>query len=159
MRHGNKSRHLGVKSAHRIAMLRNLVASLVEHGRIRTTTARAKSLRPFLEPIVTRLKNPSIHNVRLASATLGNRKVAQEIAHKISPALKDRPGGYLRILKLAQPRVGDAADMSLVEWTEASMVPFYEELKSSAKGPKKKTAAKKKAPAKKKSAAKKTKAK
>ena len=154
MRHKTLSRRLGVPTAHRISMLRNLSASVVQHGRIKTTTARAKSLRPFLEPIVTRLKDPSVHNIRQAASTLANRKVAQSIAHKISPVVKDRKGGYLRILKLAQPRTGDCADMSIIEWVDESLVPFYQELKTKTKAVAPKA---KKAPAKKKTAAKKKK--
>src|SRR5438045_2502010 len=114
MRHLNRTRRLGVKKQHRVAMLRNLTLGLVEHGRIKTTVARAKSLRPFVEKIVTRLKDPSMANMRIALSDLANRDAVLSIAKDIAPIFKDRPGGYLRILKLAMPRAGDAADLALV---------------------------------------------
>lgn len=125
MRHHTVSRRLGVKTGHRNAMLRNLSMALVEHGRITTTTARAKVLRSFLEKQVTRLKEPSVANIRTACRDLANKKVVMKIANDISPKFQDRPGGYLRILKLAQPRVGDCADMSMIEWVEPSLVNYY----------------------------------
>jgi len=159
MRHGKISRRLGVKSAHRTAMLRNMAKSLVEHGRIKTTVARAKTLRPFVERIVTRLKDPSVANLRQALSKVNDRDTILKIAHEVSPKFKERNGGYLRILKLAKPRAGDCADMALIEWVEESLVNFYQEatltpVKKPAK--KKKASAKKKTTAKKKSAAKKT---
>ncbi|MBP7843358.1 MAG: 50S ribosomal protein L17 [Proteobacteria bacterium] len=144
MRHKAVSRRLGVKTAHRIALLRNLTAALVEHGRIKTTTARAKSLRVFVEKIVTRLKEPSVSNIRVASSKLGDRKVALKIANEVSPKFKTRPGGYLRILKLVNPRVGDAADLSLIEWSEEALVPHYQEKKAAPKAKAKKKASSKK---------------
>jgi large subunit ribosomal protein L17 len=125
MRHGKTRSRLGVKADHRVAMLRNLSLGLVQHGRIKTTLPRAKKLRPFLEPIVTRLKDPTVANLRLAVATLNNRDAVMEIANKIAPKMKDRPGGYLRILKLSGYRAGDAADMALIEWVEESLVNAY----------------------------------
>ncbi len=125
-------------------MLRNLTLGLLEHGRIKTTIARAKRLRPFVERIVTRLKDPSVANRRLALSALGNKGAVSDIADKISPQFKDRPGGYLRILRLAKVRAGDCADMALIEWVEESLVPAY-----SQKAPKKAAGKGKKAPAKK----------
>jgi large subunit ribosomal protein L17 len=125
MRHGKNRSRLGVKAAHRVAMLRNLTLGLVKHGRIKTTLPRARKLRPFLEPIVTRLREPTVANIRVANALLNNRDVVLEIAQKIAPKFKTRPGGYLRILKLATPRAGDAADMALIEWSDESLVPAY----------------------------------
>lgn len=156
MRHGKISTRLGVKSAHRTAMLRNLTRALVEHGRIKTTIARAKTLRPFVEKIVSRLKEPSVANIRLAVSSLSDRETALKIADSISPKFKDRNGGYLRIMRLAKPRVGDCADMALIEWVDESLVNFYQEQseKSSAA---KKPAKKKAAPAKKAAAKKATK--
>ena len=113
MRHHTNSRRLGVKTGHRTAMLRNLSKSLVEHGRIKTTVARAKNLRPFLEKVVTKLKDPNLHNIRQATSTLADKDTVKKIIDEIAPKLKTRAGGYLRILKLAQARVGDNADMAL----------------------------------------------
>lgn len=151
MRHGKVSTRLGVKSAHRTAMIRNMTRSLVEHGRIKTTIARAKTLRPFVEKLVTRLKDPSLANVRLANARLNDRETVLKIAGDISPKFKDRNGGYLRILRLAKPRAGDCADMALIEWVDESLVTFYQgqTAEKAAKKPAKKKAAPKKAAAKK----------
>lgn len=128
MRHRKRSVRLGVKAPHRTAMLRNLTLGLLEHGRIRTTTARAKVLRPFVEKIVTRLKDPSIANLRQARSSLSHREAVLKIAKDISPKFKDRQGGYLRILKLASRRPGDNADMSLIEWVDDSLVAAYREV-------------------------------
>ena len=133
MRHGNRSSRLGVKTGHRVAMLRNLTLGLVEHGRIKTTIARAKRLRPFVEKIVTRLKDPTVANLRLANSELANKAAVASIAGKIAPKFKDRAGGYLRIMRLATPRAGDCADMALIEWVEADLVSAYNQVESSAK--------------------------
>lgn len=151
MRHGNKATRLGVKKQHRIAMLRNLTLGLIEHGRIKTTVTRAKYLRTFVEPLVTRLKDPSVANVRVALSILANRNAVLTIAKTISPAFATRPGGYTRVMRLAQPRAGDAADMAFIEWVDEKLVREYQEApKATAKA--KKSAGKKAAPAKKKSA-------
>lgn len=152
MRHGNRTVRLGVKKQHRIAMLRNMALGLIEHGRIRTTVARAKFLRTFVEPLVTRLKDPSVANLRQAQATLRNRDAVLTIAKNISPVFKDRAGGYTRIMKLATPRPGDAADMALIEWVEEKLVNAYQDTPKAAK-PAKKAAAKKAVPGKKKAKA------
>jgi len=128
MRHHRRSRRLGVKTQHRVAMMRNLTLGLIEHGRIRTTVARAKSLKTFVEPLVTRMKNPSLANIRIAISKLSNEGAAMALAKDISPKFMDRPGGYLRILKLSMPRPGDAADMALVEWVDEALVNAYQEM-------------------------------
>ncbi len=144
MRHRKKSLRLGVKTDHRLAMMRNLTMSLVEHGRIKTTVSRAKRLRPFVERLVTRLKDPSVANLRLANSKLANREVALKIAQEISPKFADRAGGYTRIMRLANPRAGDCADMALIEWVEESLVAAYSGMvKAPAKKPAKKGAGKK----------------
>lgn len=149
MRHGNKATRLGVKKQHRIAMLRNLTLGLVEHGRIKTTITRAKYLRTFVEPLVTRLKDPSVANLRIAQSILSNRDAVLVIAKTISPAFSTRPGGYTRIMRLAQPRAGDAADMAFIEWVDEKLVAAYQDApKAPVKG--KKSAAKKSASSKKK---------
>jgi large subunit ribosomal protein L17 len=141
MRHRKKGLRLGVKTDHRLAMMRNLTLGLLEHGRIKTTVARAKRLRPFIEKLVTRLKNPSVANLRIANQKLSNREATLRIARDISPKFKDRSGGYTRILRLAKPRAGDAADMALIEWVDESLVPAYSGM-ISAPNPKKKSAKK-----------------
>lgn len=152
MRHRKRTSKLGVKSDHRAAMMRNMTLGLVEHGRIKTTVARAKLLRTFVEPIVTRLKEPTVANLRVVHARLHNRACALKIAQDIAPKFTTRPGGYTRILKLAGYRAGDAAEMALIEWTEESLVPAYAEIASPGTKDKKKTTQR---PAKKKTAAKK----
>jgi large subunit ribosomal protein L17 len=127
MRHRNRSVRLGVKAPHRIAMLRNLTLGLIEHGRIRTTVARAKSLRPFVEKIVTRLKDPTVANIRQARKELPLRDAVMKIAKDIAPKFTGRPGGYLRILKLTSKRPGDNADMALIEWVDETLVKAYQE--------------------------------
>jgi large subunit ribosomal protein L17 len=141
MRHRKKGLRLGVKTDHRLAMMRNMTLGLLEHGRIKTTVARAKRLRPFIEKLVTRLKDPSVANLRIANQKLSNREATLRIARDISPKFKDRSGGYTRILRLAKPRAGDAADMALIEWVDESLVPAYSGMLS-APNPKKKSAKK-----------------
>jgi len=128
MRHRKRTAKLGVKTDHRKAMLRNLTLGLLEHGRIKTTIARAKRLRSFVEPLVNRLKDPSVANLRLANATLANRDAALKIAKEISPKFSTRPGGYTRIMRLANPRVGDNASLALIEGSDESLVPAYSEM-------------------------------
>jgi len=117
---------------------------LVEHGRIKTTVARAKRMRPFVEKLVTRLKDPTVANLRVAVSLLNNRDAVLTIAKDIAPKFATRPGGYTRILKLAGARAGDAADMALIEWVEESLVGAYNEEKK-AKPAAKKTVGKSKA--------------
>jgi len=131
MRHQKKSRRLSLKTAHRKSLIRNLALSVIEHGRIKTTSARAKVLRPFLEKLVTKAKDPTVANLRLIRTKLPNKKAIQSLKNDIAPVFVKRPGGYLRILKLAQPRVGDKADMSLVEWVEESLVGAYSQKEES----------------------------
>lgn len=142
MRHLRRSRRLGVKTAHREALLRNMTKGLIEHGRIKTTVARAKSLRPFVEKLVTRLKDPSVHNLRMANKELHDKTALYNLVTHIVPHFKDRNGGYTRILKLAGARAGDAADMALIEWVEDKLVNFYQEEKAPAKKSKAKAAKK-----------------
>lgn len=122
MRHLARSRRLGVKTGHRVALLRNLLRGLVRDGRIRTTVARAKVLRPYVEKIVTRLKDPTVANVRHVYALVNDRDAVYSLTHDVAPKFKTRTGGYLRILKLAQARPGDNADMALVEWVDEGLV-------------------------------------
>jgi large subunit ribosomal protein L17 len=128
MRHQKRRKRLGVKSPHRIAMLRNLTLGLLSHGRIKTTSTRAKVLRPFVERLVTRLKQPTLANIRIAKSILPHTQAVVELYTNIAPKFKDRPGGYLRIMKLSTPRAGDNADMSLVEWVERDLVKAYSDM-------------------------------
>lgn len=122
MRHGKTTRNLGVKTAHRGALLRNLLRGLLRDGSIRTTVARAKVLRPFVEKIVTRLKDPTVNNMRHAYSIVNDRNTVHELAHEVAPKFANRNGGYIRILKLARSRPGDNADMALVQWVDEGLV-------------------------------------
>ncbi len=114
MRHGKKFNHLGRQSAHRKAMLANMAVSLIEHKRINTTVAKAKALRQFVEPLITKSKEDTTHNRRVVFSYLRNKYAVTELFKEISVKVADRPGGYIRIIKLGN-RQGDNADMAMVE--------------------------------------------
>lgn len=114
MRHRIKGRKLNRTAAHRRAMLRNMATSLFRHGRIETTTAKAKELRPYAERLITLAKRGDLHARRLAARKIADRQVLGALFEDIAPRYSERPGGYTRILKLGA-RKGDAADMSLIE--------------------------------------------
>ena len=118
MRHGVGYKKLGRTTAHRRAMFRNMLASLVVHGRIRTTLAKAKALRPVAEKLVTRSREDSVHARRLVRRWLPNRDHVKKLFDEIAPRYADRPGGYLRITKLG-PRRGDAAELAVIEFVDA----------------------------------------
>ena len=123
MRHNNKNNNLGRKSAHRKAMFSNMASSLILHKRIKTTTAKAKALRGFIEPILTKSKEDSTHSRRLAFTYLQDKDAVTTLFREVSPKITDRPGGYTRILKIGS-RAGDAADMcyiELVDFNEAML--------------------------------------
>ncbi len=116
MRHRKRGRKLGRKSEHRIALKRNILKSLFEHGRIVTTLAKAKEYRPHAEKVITLARERSLHRIRRAAQILGNdRDIVKKLFDDIGPAFVDRPGGYTRILKLAKPRLGDAAPRAILE--------------------------------------------
>ncbi|MBL4568550.1 MAG: 50S ribosomal protein L17 [Flavobacteriaceae bacterium] len=114
MRHGKKFNHLGRKTAHRKAMLANMSCSLIEHKRINTTEAKAKALRKFVEPLITKSKNDTTHNRRVVFSYLRDKYAVTELFKEISVKIADRPGGYVRIIKLGN-RQGDNAPMAMVE--------------------------------------------
>src|SRR5690554_3300328 len=114
MRHGKKHNHLGRKTAHRHAMLANMASSLIEHKRINTTVAKAKALKQFVEPLVTKSKEDTTHNRRLVMAKLRQKDAVVELFRTVAPKVGDRPGGYTRIIKLGN-RLGDNADMAMIE--------------------------------------------
>ncbi|MEI6865079.1 50S ribosomal protein L17 [Flavicella sp.] len=114
MRHGKKFNHLGKQTAHRKSMLSNMACSLIEHKRINTTEAKAKALRQFVEPIITKSKNDTTHNRRLVFSVLRNKYAVTELFKEVSVKVADRPGGYVRIIKLGN-RQGDNASMCMVE--------------------------------------------
>ena len=117
MRHNVKGRKLGRTTAHRTAMFRNQLASLVEHERIRTTLPKAKELRPIAEKLVTQGKKDTLHARRQVNRWLPRRDLVKKVFDEIAPRFGERPGGYLRIVKLG-PRQGDGAEMALVEFVE-----------------------------------------
>jgi len=114
MRHGNTINHLGRKYGHRSALLSNLANALIVNKRIITTVAKAKELRKFVEPIITRSKDNSTHSRRVAFSYLGNKEAAKELFDVVGPKVGDRPGGYVRIVK-AGFRPGDNAEMAYIE--------------------------------------------
>ena len=126
MRHGKKIPHLGRKTAHRKYMLANMACSLIEHKSINTTLAKAKALKLFIEPIITKSKNDSTHNRRIAFRYLRDKNAVTELFRDISVKIGDRPGGYTRVIKLGN-RLGDNADMALIELVD------YNELYSTSK--------------------------
>jgi large subunit ribosomal protein L17 len=114
MRHGKKFNHLGRQTAHRKAMLANMSCSLIEHKRINTTIAKAKALRQFVEPLITKSKDDTTHNRRSVFSYLRDKFAVTELFKEVSVKVADRPGGYLRIIKLGN-RQGDNASMAMVE--------------------------------------------
>lgn len=114
MRHGKKDNHLGRTASHRKAMLSNMASSLILHKRIETTLAKAKELRKFVEPLLTRAKEDTTHNRRVAFSYLNDKESTKELFGVVSDKIASRPGGYTRIIKLGN-RLGDAAETALIE--------------------------------------------
>ncbi|GMR24606.1 MAG: hypothetical protein BMS9Abin37_3175 [Acidobacteriota bacterium] len=117
MRHRVAHRKLGRTTEHRLSLLRNMAASLITHERIRTTVAKAKELRPFVEKLVTLGKRDSLHARRRALSILSSKTVVRRLFSDVSPRFSERPGGYTRILKLG-PRQGDGAPMAFIEFVD-----------------------------------------
>ena len=115
MRHGKKINHLGRKSAHRQALLSNLASSLIINKRISTTVAKAKALRKYVEPLLTKSKDDTTHSRRTAFSYLQNKESVQTLFGEVASKIGDRPGGYTRIIKLAATRLGDNAEMCFIE--------------------------------------------
>lgn len=130
MRHGDKINNLGRTSSHRKALMANLASSLILHKRIFTTLAKAKALRKYVEPILTKSKNDTTHNRRMVFADLGNKEVVSTLFRDIAGKIANRPGGYTRIIKTGN-RLGDNAEMCMIE-----LVDFNElySVKEAAKG-------------------------
>ena len=114
MRHGKKINHLSRKTAHRSAMLANMACSLIEHKRINTTLAKAKALRKYVEPLITKSKDDTTHNRRVVFSYLKDKKASSTLFRDVAPKISDRPGGYTRIIKLNN-RLGDNAEMAMIE--------------------------------------------
>ena len=126
MRHNKAINHLGRKSGHRKALLSNMANSLILHKRITTTVAKAKALRSYVEPLVTKSKDDTTHNRRVVFSYLKNKEAVTELFRTIAPKIAERPGGYTRILHVGF-RQGDAAEMALIEFVD-----FNEEALASA---------------------------
>ncbi|MBL7848287.1 MAG: 50S ribosomal protein L17 [Cyclobacteriaceae bacterium] len=115
MRHGKKDNHLGRKKAHRDALLSNMASSLLLHKRITTTVAKAKALRKYVEPLITKAKTDTMHSRRTAFSYLQNKESIQALFGEVASRTAERPGGYTRIIKLGDVRLGDNAEMCLME--------------------------------------------
>ena len=132
MRHGKKVNHLGRQTAHRKAMLAKMACSLIEHKRINTTVAKAKALKQFVEPMITKSKEDTTHNRRQVMAKLRQKDAVAELFRDVAAKIGDRPGGYTRIIKLGN-RLGDNADMAMIELVD------YNEIYNAGKEKKKTT--------------------
>jgi large subunit ribosomal protein L17 len=114
MRHGKKFNHLSRQKGHRAAMLANMACSLIEHKRINTTVAKAKALKQFVEPLITKSKEDTTHNRRICFAYLRSKYAVTDLFRDVAAKVGDRPGGYTRIIKVGN-RLGDNADMAMIE--------------------------------------------
>ncbi len=114
MRHGNHKFKLGVGPAHRKALIRNLSIELIDHGKIKTTHTRCKALKSYVEKVITIAREDSLANRRLVFKKLNNKTIVNKLFTEVAPKFKERKGGYTRILKLADGRVGDNAKMSYI---------------------------------------------
>jgi large subunit ribosomal protein L17 len=133
MRHGKKHNHLGRTTSHRKSMLANMASSLIQHKRITTTLAKAKALRVYVEPIITKSKNDTTHSRRTVFAYLQDKETVTELFRDVAAKVANRPGGYTRIIKLNN-RLGDNAEMALIE-----LVDYNEVYGQDAAGAEKKT--------------------
>jgi len=133
MRHNKSFNHLGRTSSHRSAMLSNMATSLIMHKRINTTVAKAKALRMYVEPLLTKAKDDTTHSRRVVFSMLQDKAAVTELFRDISAKITDRPGGYTRIIKLG-PRLGDNAEMAMIE-----LVDYNENLLGDAASKKAKT--------------------
>ena len=133
MRHKKAINHLGRKSGHRKAMLANMATSLIMHKRIQTTVAKAKALKMYVEPLITKSKEDTTHSRRTVFSYLKNKEAVKELFGVIAPKIADRPGGYTRVLHTGF-RLGDGADMALIElvdFNEAALASGKKEAKKS----------------------------
>jgi large subunit ribosomal protein L17 len=121
MRHGKKFNHLGRKVAHRKAMLANMACSLIEHKRINTTVAKAKALKQYVEPLITKGKDDSTHSRRVVFSYLKQKETIKELFSAVAAKIGDRPGGYTRIIKTGN-RLGDNAEMCMIELVDFNEV-------------------------------------
>jgi large subunit ribosomal protein L17 len=134
MRHRKSFNHLGRTSSHRKAMLANMASSLIIHKRIKTTIAKAKELRTYIEPLITKSREDSTHSRRVVFSSLQDKIAVSELFREVAPKVADRPGGYTRILKL-ENRLGDSAEMCFIELVDfnINMISGKETVKAKAK--------------------------
>ncbi len=118
MRHKKHKYQLNMTRSHRKALMRNLACELIDHGKIKSTHAKVKAVQPFVEKLVTIAKNDSVANRRLAFSRLNNKKAVQVLFNDVAPKFKERNGGYTRVDKLAEARVGDGSKMSYISFVE-----------------------------------------
>ena len=142
MRHNKTVNHLGRKSGHRKAMLSNMASSLILHKHIETTLAKAKSLRTYVEPLITKSKNDTTANRRVVFSYLKQKEAVTELFRTVAPKVAERPGGYTRILKTGF-RAGDAADMAYIELVDFAAAPVEKEVKAEKKTTTRRSRAKK----------------
>lgn len=132
MRHGKKFNHLSRTKSHRKAMLSNMACSLIEHKRINTTVAKAKALRGFVEPLITKSKDDTTHSRRVVFSYLNSKHAVTELFREVAPKIGERPGGYTRIIKTGN-RLGDNADMCMMELVDFNDLYVKESKKASKK--------------------------
>lgn len=128
MRHGKKHNHLGRTTSHRKAMLANMTCSLIEHKRINTTVAKAKALRGYVEPLLTKAKTDSTHSRRTVFSYLQNKDIVTELFREVAPKIADREGGYTRIIRTGY-RLGDNAEMCMIELVDFNEIYTNEKAK------------------------------
>lgn len=128
MRHGKKVNHLGRTASHRKAMMSNMASSLILHKRINTTVAKAKALRTYVEPLLTKSKDDTTHNRRTVFSYLQNKDVVTELFRTVAPKIADRPGGYTRIIRTGY-RLGDNAEMCMIELVDFNEIYTNEKAK------------------------------
>lgn len=122
MRHGKKINHLGRTASHRRALLSNMASSLILEKRITTTVAKAKALRKYVEPLITKAKSDTTHSRRTVFSYLGNKESVKELFSSVASKISERPGGYTRIIKMGDVRLGDNAEMCLIELVDFNTV-------------------------------------
>ena len=130
MRHQKKGKKLGVDPSHRKAMLRNLSANLIEHKRIKTTDARAKELRTFIEPLITKAKKGDLNSIRQIAKNIPRKEIVNKLVNDIAPTFSSRNGGYTRIIKLGF-RDNDRASVSLIEFVDFETIDETKEVTES----------------------------
>ncbi|OHX67749.1 50S ribosomal protein L17 [Flammeovirga pacifica] len=140
MRHGKKFNHLGRQKKHRELMLANMACSLIEHKRVFTTVAKAKALRKYVEPLVTKSKSDTMHSRRVVFSYLRDKFATSELFSSIRDAVINRPGGYTRIIKTGR-RLGDGAEMAMIEFVDFNEVYNVKETKTKTRRRKKKASA------------------